>query len=80
MKTPTRIIPQDRIKGLRFGQLLLAALMDGGYLKQIPVPTGDINDEKYGITDMAYLVSGVDLFYLENEQLEEILQNFLSKE
>lgn len=76
-KTTTRIIPGDKVDGLRFGQLLINALCKSGHLEQVNIPTDDINDEKYGRTDIAYVVRGTDLFYLENDKLEELLQDFL---
>jgi hypothetical protein len=73
--TTPRIIPEEKISDLRFGQLLILALDRSGQLKQISVPS-DVNDEKYG-EGVAYRVTGTDLFYLENDKLEEILQDYL---
>ena len=75
----TRIIPKANIEGLRFGQLLINALDMSGHLEPIVIPR-DINDEKFGEGDVAYVVKGVDLFYLKNDKLETILQDFLKNQ
>ena len=73
--TTHRLIPKHEPGDYRFGQILVNALCAAGYLKQISVPS-DVNDESYGEKE-AYLVTGEDLYYLENDKLEEILQDFL---
>lgn len=64
----SRIIPEQKIEQLRFGQLLINALVWGGYLK--PVVTAD---------SYSYAVSKLDPFYIENDDLEIIVQNFLAE-
>ena len=73
-----RIVPEEKIKGERLGQLLINALITAGHL-QLFAPPHDPNEDHYnGIPE--YLVIGKDLFQLENDELEEIVQDYLAKE
>lgn len=81
-----RIVPKEKTEGLRLGQLLICALEDAGHLRQssVTVASGfrvDPNNVEHSMLDqnICYEVVGVDLFYLENDELEEILQKFLAK-
>lgn len=59
-----RILPAKPIRGFQFPQLLLYALIDSGFIV---------------ITKNGYTVINDDLFYLDNEELEEVLQTYLAK-
>lgn len=69
-----RIIPKDKIEGLRFGQLLVAALTKSGHWRQEELPYDEYN------YDVIYKVLHKDLFYLENDELEKIIQDFLEEQ
>lgn len=75
---PNRIIPKDKIEDLRFGQLLINALQQYGYLDHRKI-SHNVMDEEYADADMAYAVVGTDLFFVENDELETILQRFLAE-
>ena len=64
-----RIIPKNKIKGLRFGQLLINALLRAKHIQQF---SGDN-------IQPSYIVKDIDPFYIENDELEEIIQEFLNE-
>lgn len=59
-----RLLPNKPIHGFSFSQLLLNALIDADYLT---------------VTRLGYTVIDDRLFYLDNDELEEILQIYLAK-
>lgn len=65
-----RIIPKDKIEGMRFGQLLVNVLAKNGHMSWQ-------TDGKGGLK---YEVTGRDLFYLENDDLEKMIQDYLGSE
>lgn len=60
-----RIIPQKNIYKLRFGQLLFNALEHANIWYR----------ENYG--NEVYIGQNKDIFYIENDKLEKIIQDFL---
>lgn len=65
-----RIIPARRINDLRFGQLLINALIDQNYIS---------NEYDMKTNLMKYVVTGKDLFYMENNEIELIIDNYLRR-
>jgi len=61
-----------KTKGLRFGQLLVIALEVSRHLRS--EEWEDIDDDS---TEQAYVITGKDLFYLENDELEKILNDYV---
>jgi hypothetical protein len=68
----SRVIPHNKIEEMRFFQLLVAALRTNGNLEFRVLPP-----DENGVEERAYVVTGVDPFFLENDELEKILQKFL---
>lgn len=69
------VVQPQKINGLRFGQLLVNALEHSGNLQVFQVPQ-DINSDRDNRVK-EYLVTGTDLFYIENDELEAIIQQYL---
>jgi hypothetical protein len=64
-----RIIPKKKIKDLRFGQLLVNAFVKGGYIADLTGKTSDNIGTVY--------IDSTKLFYIENDELNKILLEYI---